>query len=372
MTETVIALLGKRDMPTDGVAEYCDYLGAALRAHEFDLKIKRVAWSEEGWSKSLQTLRQESHCWRGKWVLVQYTALAWSSRGFPLRFRNILRILGEAGARIGVILHDVEPYLGSRPIDKMRRMTQLHTMKSALGNADLAVFTIPLEKISWLRRAQQKSGGAVFIPVGANIPTEKLSSATVRSGAERRLRIAIYGITGGKNTRPEVEEIVNAVRAASGKAQSLEVSAFGRHADDGESQLRDGLRDLPVDVRVQGLLPAERVEEELRSSDVLLFVRGQISSRRGSAIAGIACGLPVVAYRGSETAPPITEAGVVLVSRGNAVELGEALTRVLTDESYREALAAKSVAAQEKYFSWEAIAKRFAEEFGARGNPRAK
>jgi hypothetical protein len=29
-----------------------------------------------------------------------------------------------------------------------------------------------------------------------------------------------------------------------------------------------------------------------------------MSSRRGSAIAGIVCGLPVIAYSGSETAPP--------------------------------------------------------------------
>jgi hypothetical protein len=373
MNDPIIALLGKRDMPTDGVEEYCEYLGAALRAHDFDLRIKRVAWSEDGWSNALQTLRPECNSWRGQWVLVQYTALAWSSRGFPFRFKNVLRILGEAGARVGVIFHDVEPYVGTRWIDKIRRMAQLFTMRTALRSADLAVFTIPLEKISWLKTAEQKATNVVFIPVGANIPTEPVSGAKdTASDVKRTLRIAIYGITGGKNIGPEVEEIVKAVREASSKVQGLQVSAFGRHADDGESPLRDGLRGFPVDVRVQGLLPADGVKEELCSSDVLLFVRGQISSRRGSAITGIACGLPVIAYRGSETAAPITEAGVVLVSRENPNELGEALTRVLSDEPYRASLAAKSVAAQQKHFSWTAIASRFAEELRAREISQSK
>jgi glycosyltransferase involved in cell wall biosynthesis len=41
--------------------------------------------------------------------------------------------------------------------------------------------------------------------------------------------------------------------------------------------------------------------------------------------------------------------------------LGEALLKVLSDPEYREALGEKSQRAQEKYFSWKAIAGRYAE-----------
>jgi glycosyltransferase involved in cell wall biosynthesis len=102
------------------------------------------------------------------------------------------------------------------------------------------------------------------------------------------------------------------------------------------------------------------VEALLRSSDVLLFVRGPISSRRGSAIAGIACGLPVIAFAGNETAAPITDAGVVLVPGGNETALGEALVRVLGDREYHARLAERSRAAYKKHFSWEAIASQYA------------
>ena len=92
----------------------------------------------------------------------------------------------------------------------------------------------------------------------------------------------------------------------------------------------------------------------------MLFVRAPISSRRGSAIAGIACGLPVIAYSGSETAPPITDAGVVLVSRGNSAELGEALAPRLVRRRLPGITGCeRSRQAQRKHFSWDAIAERY-------------
>ncbi|GAC1678126.1 MAG: glycosyltransferase family 4 protein [Candidatus Acidiferrum sp.] len=359
MTIALTALLGRKDLPTDAVEEYCEYLGEALRLHGFALKVARVSWSEQGWANALRELRRQSASWRGQWVFVQYNALAWSSRGFPLRLRKVLKVLRQSGARIGVVFHDVEPYGGSRLIDKLRRAAQLHTMRAALRFADLSVFTIPMDKISWLQKA---TANTAFIPVGANLPPTSPAATNQPSAPGGRLRVAVFGITGGATGLRESAEIVHAVRAAAAKTPALQLFAFGRHADDRGSLLREGLRDLPVDVLVEGVLPASRVAQELSSSDVLLFVRGQISSRRGSAIAGIACGLPVIAYPGPETAPPITEAGVVLVSQADPAELGAALTRVFTDQAYRASLAARSVAAQQKYFSWKAIASRYAEE----------
>src|SRR5260370_25986005 len=93
----VIALLGRPDAPTDAVEEYCRYLGSALQAEAFELIIERVAWHESGWGRAASMLRHRAEGWRGAWVLVQYTALAWSARGFPLRFPQVLKILKAAG-----------------------------------------------------------------------------------------------------------------------------------------------------------------------------------------------------------------------------------------------------------------------------------
>jgi glycosyltransferase involved in cell wall biosynthesis len=357
--QRIIALMGRSDEPTDAVEEYCRYLGAAMRAHGFDLEVTRVPWVERGWSTALRELGQRAADWRGRWVCVQYTALAWSARGFPLRLVSVLNVLRRSGARIAVVYHDAQPYSGSRSVDKLRRAVQLYVMRGALRCADLGIFTTPLNTISWLGAPPRQ---AVFIPVGANLPTDSIHELKTTESAQHVPRVAVFGITGGATGRKESERIAEALRFVSATMGKLELHAFGRHADDCESMLRASLRDTPVDVQVQGVLPPEDVVRELTSADAMLFVRGAISTRRGSAIAGIACGLPVIAERGAETAGPIEEAGVALVSSDQPKELSEALLRVLTNPVYRAQLAARSRIAQDKYFSWSAIAARYAEE----------
>ncbi|HEV2618009.1 MAG TPA: hypothetical protein VGU63_15535, partial [Candidatus Acidoferrales bacterium] len=97
----------------------------------------------------------------------------------------------------------------------------------------------------------------------------------------------------------------------------------------------------------------------LAQANALLCIRGHVSSRRGSAIAGIACGLPIVGYRGEETAFPITEAGVLLVENGDRDGVADALCRILTDDKLHEELCRRSVNAERQYFSWNAIAAQF-------------
>ena len=359
MTQRMVALLGRRDEPTDAVEEYCRYLGAALGTHGFELAVARLGWKERGWPTALRELRQNASDWRGRWVCVQYTALAWSARGFPLRFLSVLDVLRRAGARTAVVYHDTGPYSGSRALDKLRRAVQLHVIGGSLPRADLGIFTVPLGAVSWLG---VPPGHAVFIPVGANLPVDAVNETRIRRSPQDVLRVAVFGITGGEVGRKESARIADAIRFASAVVGKLELHAFGRHADDCESMLRERLRDVPVDVQVKGVLPPGEVVRELVSADAMLFVRGAISTRRGSAIAGIACGLPVVAERGAETSGPIEEAGIELVSTDKPGEFGEALLRVLTNPDYRAQLAARSQLAQNKYFSWPAIAARYAEE----------
>lgn len=358
-SQRIIALLGRRDAPTDAVEEYCRYLGEALLGHGYDLKIERVAWEERGWAAAVRKLRHHAKGWNGTWVLVQYTALAWSARGFPLRFVRILKTLQSAGARVGMVYHDVEPYEGTRVIDRLRRRAQLRTMQKAMRVSEAAIFTVATEKLSWLGRQQEN---VFFIPVGANLtaPGELASSRRNRS-TDGKLTIAVFGVTGGEAGRNEIESIAEAIRFAASRGRKLRLVVLGRHAQDAEDELRKLLNGTPVEVQVLGVLPAEDVARTLSASDVLLFVRAPISTRRGSAIAGIACGLPVVAFEGPETAPPITEAGLALYSPLRKGDLGDVLVRVLDDEHYRTTLAQRSWLAQAQYFSWRAIAARYAE-----------
>jgi glycosyltransferase involved in cell wall biosynthesis len=358
MTQKCIALLGRHDAPTDAVEEYCQYLAGALRAHDFELELARVAWLEDGWLAAMRELERQAKAWRGRWVLVQYTALAWSERGFPLRFLRVLRILRQAGARVAMVYHDVLPYHGSRTIDKLRRRAQIHAMNEALRSCDLGVFTVPVSKLLWIGKKRTR---AVFIPVGANLPEPETAWTVQRGEANRLPAIAVFGITGGEGGIWEIASISEALQIVAERLGKLRLVVMGRHSDTAEKALHNLMDKLPIEVSALGVLPGEEIVRHMACCDVLLFVRGGISSRRGSAIAGIACGLPVVALEGPETASPITEAGVVFADPKRQRGLGEALLKVLSDGEYRASLAERSRRAQEKYFSWKAIAARYAE-----------
>jgi glycosyltransferase involved in cell wall biosynthesis len=193
------------------------------------------------------------------------------------------------------------------------------------------------------------------------LPTS--SEANSRKGISTvgKLSVAVFGITGGEAGSKEIEAIVDAVRFAAARVGTLRLIVLGRNAQSAEAELRKRFRDSTVELHVLGVLSGEDVVRSLSISDVLLFVRGHISTRRGSAIAGIACGLPVIAFEGPETAAPITEAGLALFSPQRKGDLGDVLLRVLEDEHYRASLAQRSWLAQRRYFSWRAIAARYAE-----------
>lgn len=353
-----VALLGRADTPTDAVEEYCRCLGEALRPRGIGLAIERVPWEERGWRRALRSLRRRAKTWKGLWVIVQYTALAWSTRGFPLRFSGVLEILKRAGVRVAVVYHDVEPFAGTRIIDRLRRRAQLRTMRHAMDLCDMAVFTVPMEKLSWMEPQYTHS---VFIPVGANLEVvgEAVSGKSMASGG--KLNIGVFSVTGGSATQREIGEIVEAVRFASSHLRNLKLTVLGRNSKETENEFRKQLDGAPVEIQVLGLLSNEDVARTLCSCDVLLFVRGPISTRRGSAIAGFACGLPVIAANGSETSSLIAEAGVAFYSPLKKSDLGTVLVHVLEDEHYRASLAERSWIAQQRYFSWTVIASRYAE-----------
>lgn len=353
--ERVVLLLGRRDQPTDGVHDYCERLRESGMPHGLSFDLVSVSWAETGWRNALAELRKAAVVWRDCWVLLQYTTLAWSRRGFPLRAPRVLEVLRECGARPGVVFHDFLPLPGSGIVGNARESCHRRVLRKLYSNSDLAIFTVDIDKLPGLRLGREK---AVFIPVGANCP-EAIhgDSPTVKT-------VAVYGITGGIRTSIEVGDIGAALKRASKKVGPVRLVLFGRGSKDAESALRSELAGAEVEMEVLGLLTPEQVSQALAGSDVLLFVRGSISSRRGSAIAGIATGLPIVCYAGKETAWPITEAGILAVPVGDREALAAALETVLTDGSFRRALAERSRQAQGKYFSWAAIVERFAAVLG--------
>jgi len=352
--EQITLVLGRRDHPTDGVADYCEKLREAGAEHGLLFEIVQVGWAEKGWRRAFAELREAASAWRDRWVFLQYTTLAWSYRGFSFRAPRVLDLLRRAGARPGVVLHDCLPLAGKGIIGGVREYCHLHVLRQLYARSDLAILTVPMKKMSWLPLHREK---AIFIPIGANCPEPAPGAC---SGGRGKMTVAVYGVTGGNQTLPEVADISFALRRISPSARPMRLLVFGRGSCEAEPALRSALAGANIEIEVLGLVSPQQVTETLTQSDVLLFVRGHISSRRGSAIAGIACGLPIVCYSGRDTDWPITEAGVLAVPLGDREGLAAALENVLTDPLLRKTLSDRSRSAHERYFSWSIITATFA------------
>lgn len=351
----MIALLGRLDLPTDGVRDYCELLSEAFARRGERLELVQLRWENIGWRKTLFNLWKQSHRWKGRVVFLQYTALMWSRRGFPIGALGVLAILKIRGVRIGAVFHDVSYGSAGGWTQHIRYACQIFAIRTLFRCAEFPVLTVPASQLCWL---PSDSHRAVFIPVGANFsPVETAALCKSRAPAPT---VAVFGVTGGAHIAIEAREIAKAMKHAAASLPGLRLEVFGRGALEAESALRKELAGTDIALSLAGVLPADEVRGRLTQADVLLFVRGSISSRRGSAIAGIVCGTPVVGYRGPETASPISEAGVLLVDNNDAVALAEALAGVLTDAKLYADLSRRNAEVTTRHLSWDAIAAQFA------------
>ena len=350
----LILLLGKRDTPADGVQDYCEYLAEALRRREIQTDIARVDWDSEGWIRSLQKLRAQGAKWNGAWVILQYTALSWSRRGFPLGALAVLRNLRRQKLRCAVVFHESHRQGGAKWAGQVRGAFQDWVIRQIYSEVDLAIFADPLDRIGWLPTDRNH---AVFIPIGANLPAPQWTAKVPNTQRAETDTVAIYCLSDPPNLHNELRDISKAIRVAAA-GRKIRVVFLGRGTADAQDEITRAFDGTSAEISNLGMQDAKAVRDTLVSSDVMLCVRGEMNPTRGSAIAGITCGLPIVGYGTSEKAFPISEAGVRLVPYRDSDALGTNLVEVLGDSRLREQLGAASRAAHEKFFSWDTIADR--------------
>ena len=319
----------------------------------------RVNWDELGWVSALRKLRSQSSDWSGSWVVVHYTALSWSRRGFPLGLLFVLATLRRRGARCAVLFHEATRQSGrSRLRDGIRGRIQDWVIRRLFREAEKAIFTVPLDLIPWLRGDVSK---ACYIPIGANIPERTPRSLDGANGGDLKT-VAVFSITPGGNRLLEIADMALAAERASRSAGKVRFVVLGKGSAEARAEIEAALRDKGAEVSVPGILPAEKVADSLAGADVLLYLTGWVAQNRGSVLAGVACGLPIVGYAGGPR-EPIHDAGVQLVPYRDREALADALVRVLNDATLRAELRRKSVAAQQRHFSWASIASRYASAF---------
>lgn len=346
-------------MPTDGVADYCLFLAGGLAPQGIELEQVRVPWAEIGWIGALRELWRESAGWRGGWVLLQYTALSWSRRGFPLGAVAVLAILRRRGVRCTVVFHEADRQGGSGLLGGIRGACQDWVIRKLHRGATKSIFTAPLETVAWLPTGK---GRAAFIPIGANIP-ERTHRRDAPALTAKEKTVIVFGVTGSEEAAArEVNDISSVLLEACKTLGRLRLMVVGRGADEARELFAKAFHGGNVGLVVRGVLPAEEIAREFESADALLFVRGAVTTRRGSAMAGIASGVPIVGYREGSIGGFLEGAGVEWSPLHDRAGLTRGLIRVLSDPERWMELHQRNLEMQKNYLSWGRIAERFRTE----------
>lgn len=339
----IALVVGKRDYP-GGVEDYCCELADAVSARGHTVSTFAIRWNERGWLSATLEARRSLVQFQPDWIILQFTHLMWSKRGFSLIVPILIRGITLGRASIAVVLHDPFPFGGKRLRDLVRSKVQQMIMQHMARKLSRIFVTVWPPAIPWYRMDSKRIS---FLPIGSNIPNLNITSR------EHQFTLAVFGI--GRDVK-EVHQLAAIAGHVAAQIGEVRVSLIGRGSKEAKGDLERLVREWPVVVEVSGLVPSSQISGLLAQADVQILVHGEVSSRRGTVLAGIVHGLPIVGYSGRETAWPMTEAGVVLVASGDHVAMAEEVVRLAFHPEERGRLRELNTLASHQYFAWDQIA----------------
>jgi glycosyltransferase involved in cell wall biosynthesis len=282
------------------------------------------------------------------WILLQYMPFSYGRWGFaPGIVRDAMAIKRASGALLGVMVHEAWVAMDTWRTSLMGAYQRMQ-LRSLLVLAD--VVAASTESFARLFGAR-----AVHLPVGSNISPIAMSRDAARKelGIEDELVIALFGTSNPHRMLEHSETALTALVAERG-ADKIRVLNLGA-----------GARALRVpqelDVLTPGGLPADDVSRHLRASDLLLlsFSDG-VSTRRGTLMAGLAHGLPVVAVRGVSTDDVLLRHpdAITLTPVGDQRAFAQAVLDITSDPERLMRAGRAGRALYSTHFDWPVAAER--------------
>jgi glycosyltransferase involved in cell wall biosynthesis len=285
-------------------------------------------------------------------ILVQYVPQAFGMMGVNLPFCAWLASL--RGAEVFVMFHEVAmSWASPRRWKQNAAAAAMRAMAILLLARADRVFVSTLAWEPTLRSLSIRPRPATWLPVPSNVPlsaSEGARSTTrVRLGIGEGTQVVGHFGTYGSLTAPLLAQALSTVLAADQRRVALLV---GR---DSEAFVRrlDGA--LQGRVLATGGIDAPRIADHLLACDVLMqpYADG-VSTRRTSAMAGLALGLPIATNETRFTEPIWRDSGGVEMAPAGE-DVGVAAERLLRDPNHAAAVGLRGRRLYEERFSLERV-----------------
>jgi glycosyltransferase involved in cell wall biosynthesis len=252
---------------------------------------------------------------RDRVLFVQYVPQAFGLRGMNVPFCLWL-LRRSRRQRVAVLFHEVAFPRGSRRLALAALAEATRAMARIVIRAAHELYvTIP----GWepLLRELGCEQRPVWLPTSSNVPAS-VDPEVRRAARERALGgrpgplVGHFG-TYGPPIAALLREVLPPILAAPGRAALLVGRGSDRFAEELRARLPGGR------IEATGELPLEQIASHLAACDILVqpFPDG-VSSRRGTVMACLAAGLPVVTNDGQLTESMWREGGAVALARSPA------------------------------------------------------
>lgn len=294
---------------------------------------------------------------------IQYQAAAYNMRSpainlVPWRLKGLVPTV--------VTFHDLRvPYLFPKA-GRLRRLAVEFMARQAVG-----VIATNRQDYKQLRGLGIGEEGLVEIPIGSNIRVHASSPEEVLV-VRRQLGVrpvdCLLGYFGFLNESKGADTLVRAMTRLDGTFHLVFVGGRTGASDSANNQaflerLDALITELGLEARVHwtGFLSNEEVSLHLNAADLMVLpYRDGISLRRGTLMAALAHGRPVLSTEPAGPTPPLAHGdNVWLVARDDEGALAEAIRHLAARPELRARLG-RGAAAIAPHFTWERIAARTA------------
>ncbi|HVO55188.1 MAG TPA: glycosyltransferase [Solirubrobacterales bacterium] len=355
MVERLILLQGDQGHIADGIRDHTARIAEELPRHRVAAARLRVRVGEgRGLAGSLRLWRSLRNLPESSAVLVQYSPFCFGRWGFAPWLPAYLWAIGRRrrGPAVAVMVH--EPYV---PMVSWRwtLMGLWQRLQLALLRLSADVVFASIEPWASEFEALPPWRPVHHLPVGSNFPDGR----SERELERRRLGLGedtvVLCCLGRDHQTWLGEEVVETANAVARSRGSAVLVTLGAYAPD-----LSGL-DPAVETVQPGYLEPERFAAALAASDVFLApVSDGVSTRRGSLMAALQHGLPVVGTDGALTDPVLRRStpALALAPVGDRDRFTASAVRLAEDREARAAAAAAARDLYEREFDWGVIAER--------------
>jgi glycosyltransferase involved in cell wall biosynthesis len=299
---------------------------------------------------------------RPAWILLQYNPFAYGRSGFaPGLLRDVRELRLRLRVPFVVMVHEawVDMTDAKSSVIGLWQRLQLRALLRYVDGIITSTHAL----------AKEIGGGAVHVPVGSNITPIAIShdAARERLALSDRLVVTLFGRGNPSRALDHARAAIRALASAHGP-ERLVVLNLG--ADAPTLSVPTG-----VEVREAGPLADDELSARLRASDLILLpLTDGVSTRRGTLMAALAHGTPVLGLQGHNTDPVLTRASdAIALSRvGDPAAFARLAVEMTRDLPRLKARGEAGRSLYLSHFDWPVIAAKVAEVLEVSRNGRSR